>query len=138
MPRKYSSPRYKKPTRPGRKPKQEDEKRKTISVRLAPDTYNFLQGQGQKKGLLLDRLIRGYMLRVGETFPDIEAPVWPVDEDAGVEHFDQTLENLRGILAMMVERGTTHLNKEQIDILDTSMTLLTNNYLATFKKGGKL
>lgn len=134
MTKKYAEPRYHKKRHPGRKRLAPDNRRQLIAARVAPETFKFLKNEDLKLGLLIDQLVRFKQIlrpeliaKLGRETIDFDAPEILSPE------FDPIIEQARGLLALMVERGTTHLSQDQIDILSDNFTLLLNNYLATFK-----
>ena len=154
MARKYSTPRYKSKTRPGRKPIGKKHCRKLITARVAPETHKYLTKHDMRTGLLIDHLIRKELLSLlgkesvsslvdgirendgewnsingsRETFPlENESPF-------SDDPYDVITEQARGLLALIVERGTRHLTQEQIEVLSDNFSLLINNFSATFKK----
>ncbi len=129
---KYSSPRYRNKPHPGRKPLSAQEKRRHLTIRLAPDTHNYLKTMDRKAGLYLDGLIRADMLKRGCGTLDIDMPGCLTEDPQGI-----ILEQARGLIALMIERGTDHLTEEHVEILSNNFSLLINNFVATFKKKPK-
>lgn len=151
MKRKYSSPRYKRSTRTGRKPLPKDKRRKTVSVRVAPETYKYLFQKGLKAGREIDRLVKKHLQASSQNSSTeialIDSPDANLEPDLidtklkddilknNSDNFgsDTIMEMARGLLALVAERGTEHLSQEQISLLDDNFTLIINNYLATFR-----
>ena len=133
--RKYSSPRYKQPTRPGRKPLPKDKRRKLIAARVSPNTFQYFSSQNVRLGALLDQLVKKELRPPNENSSandqsiDFDAPEFLNDDSC-----DLVTEQARGLLALIVERGTDHLTQEQIEMLSDNFTLIVNNFTATFKK----
>jgi hypothetical protein len=141
MVRNYSSTIYKKPTRAGRKPLPKGQHRKTISVRVAPDTYQYLVKHGLKAGREIDRLVKMTIAQTADdaAFKNVQDQLSELEgaqEQSAIaeaEARDTITETARGLLALIVERGTSHLNQDQIEMLDDNFSLLINNFLLTFK-----
>ncbi len=95
-----------------------------------------MQKSNIQPGLFIDQSVRlRKMLN-----PEIEKKIFrssnidfDLDEFLSKE-FDPVLEMARGLLAMIVERGTSHISSEQVEGLENSFLVLLNSYLATFKK----
>jgi hypothetical protein len=109
--------------------------RQLVAARVAPDTAKYFKQHDMRIGSLLDQWVRERRIADQAAFernsakPPCETMV--LDEEDGS---DVVIEQARGLLAMIAERGTAHLSVEQIEILNTSFEVLINNYLATFKK----
>jgi hypothetical protein len=109
----------------GRKPLNVNRRRKTISVRILPETEQLLRDNKVKLGLFIDQ--------------GVYAQFSPksLDEPGEIDNFeayDVITEMARGLMAMIVERGTSHLSIEQIDLLSEDFTNLVNHFSATFRK----
>jgi hypothetical protein len=120
---------------PGRKPLPVARRRTLISARVAPETAKYFRKQEVKLGSLLDQWVREKLIAKQAEIERIKnkpaCETLVLDEEDGS---DVIMEQARGLLAMIAERGTSHLSEEQIGILSTSFEVLINNYLATFKK----
>lgn len=117
----------------GRKPIPAEMRRKTISVRVAAETYDYLIRHGLKAGREIDRLVKRQSQEAGVE----AAPAAPPEYAFGIaedEARDTITELARGLLALIAERGTSHLSREQIQQLDDDFTTIVNDYLATFKR----
>jgi hypothetical protein len=120
----------------GRKNLPTEKKRKLIAARVSPESLQYLQKNNIQPGLFIDQSIRlRKMLN-----PEIEKKIFrssnidfDLDEFLSKE-FDPVVELARGLLAMIVERGTSHISSEQVEGLENSFLVLLNSYLATFKK----
>ncbi|MBI4851691.1 MAG: hypothetical protein HY819_07840 [Acidobacteria bacterium] len=120
----------------GRKNLPTEKKRKLIAARVSPESLQYLQKNNIQPGLFIDQSIRlRKMLN-----PEIEKKIFrssnidfDLDEFLSKE-FDPVVELARGLLAMIVERGTSHISSEQVEGLEHSFLVLLNSYLATFKK----
>lgn len=131
-----SSTESKKKSPSGRKNLPTEKKRKLIAARVSPESLQYLQKNNIQLGLFIDQSIRlRKMLN-----PEIEKKIFrssnidfDLDEFLSKE-FDPVIEMARGLLAMMVERGTSHISQEQAEGLENSFLVLLNSYLATFKK----
>lgn len=129
-----TEPRQKSPA--GRKNLPTEKKRKLIAARVSPESFQYLQKSNIQPGLFIDQSVRLRKM----LSPEIEKKVFrssnidfDLDEFLSKE-FDPVIEMARGLLAMMVERGTSHISQEQVEMLENSFLVLLNNYSATFKK----
>jgi hypothetical protein len=118
MPHTYTDPRYRNKPHPGRKPLPVTKKRKLIAARIAPETYHYLQKENIKLGLLIDQLVRFKQLlkpeiaeKLGCERLDFDTPQLLTDD------FNPIVEQARGLLALLVERGTGHLSQDQVEML---------------------
>ncbi|MBL8152007.1 MAG: hypothetical protein JNN15_18965 [Blastocatellia bacterium] len=116
----------------GRKLLPEEKRRKLITARVAPETYRFFKEQEAKLGLYLDQLVRKEV--IGSFAKTEEDSNEASSEQIGFDPYDLITEHARGLLAMIVERGTSHLSQEQVEVLSENFATLVNNYCATFKK----
>lgn len=120
----------------GRKNLPIEKKRKLIAARVSPESLQYLQKNNIQPGLFIDQSIRLRKM----LSPEIEKKIFrssnidfDLDEFLSKE-FDPVVELARGLLAMIVERGTSHISSEQVEGLENSFLVLLNSYLATFKK----
>lgn len=120
----------------GRKNLPTEKKRKLIAARVSPESLQYLQKNKIQPGLFIDQSVRLRKM----LSPEIEKKIFrssnidfDLDEFLSKE-FDPVIELARGLLAMMVERGTFHISEEQVEMLENSFLVLLNNYSATFKK----
>jgi hypothetical protein len=154
MVRKYDSPRYKNKSRPGRKPLPDEERRKLITARVAPETFKYFAESEMKVGLIIDLMVKKEMLGL----PSHQIPSNHVHHTLQIggkknlktglretsnfdneslldeDPYDVITEHARGLLAFIFERGTGHLTEDQIEQLSESFTNLVNQYIATFRK----
>ena len=154
MARKYSTPRYKSKTRPGRKPIGKKHCRKLITARVAPESHKYLTNHDMRTGLLIDHLVRKEFLSLSgresvsslvDGFTENEGEwssingsreTFLLDKESPFsdDPYDVITEQARGLLALIVERGTRHLTQEQIEVLSDNFALLINNFSASFKR----
>jgi hypothetical protein len=119
----------------GRRPLPEYARRQLITSRVAPETAKWLRYQPDKLGAIIDSLVAPHRISEQAKFEQITSdPACETMIMDGEDGLDMIMEQARGLLAMMAERGTRHLSEEHIEILSTNFELLINNYLATFKK----
>jgi hypothetical protein len=84
---------------------------------------------------LIDQLVRFKQLlkpeiaeKLGGETLDFDTPQLLTDD------FNPIVEQARGLLALLVERGTGHLSQDQVEMLSDNFSLLINNYLVTLRK----
>lgn len=120
----------------GRKSLPTEKRRKLIAARVSPESLQYLQKNNIQPGLFIDQSVRLRKM----LSPEIEKKIFRssnIDfdlEEFLSKEFDPVIELARGLLAMMVERGTSHISQEQVEMFENSFLILLNSYLATFKK----
>jgi hypothetical protein len=56
------------------------------------------------------------------------------DELLSEAEFDPITEQARGLLALVVERGTAHLTEAQVEKISDQFSILVNTFTTTFKR----
>jgi hypothetical protein len=132
-----------------------------VSARVSPETYKFLKKHPDRLGLLIDGWVRleqfgleqreevplepagleseeaaegsaegnGRQKKGGRETIDFDA-----DELLSEAEFDPITEQARGLLALVVERGTAHLTEAQVEKISDQFSILVNTFTTTFKR----
>jgi hypothetical protein len=118
----------------GRKPLPKDKQRKLITARVSAETYQYVQEQNIQLGLLIDQMAKFYKRLPPDLRNKLSQKEFNFDLDEYLsKEFDPVIEQARGLLAMMVERGTSHLTEGEIEMLGNNFSLIVNNFTGTFK-----